>query len=166
MAYTSHSAQRGTAGGDSVQSLAKKIHECEYHDLSGTQKECIREEQRLTHCWAVEHNSSRVFAIGERPCERHVSHLEGARLEPCDACLSVFSSGKFKTAPNADVPEDDMRLYTPHVYQNPALGNMHARNKGLKLMFDEVSTLYAPSSRPDTDHCHSLQIMHSFSPTL
>ncbi|KAF8956014.1 hypothetical protein BDZ97DRAFT_1620549, partial [Flammula alnicola] len=129
-------------GGISEQKISQRLFQTEVlSGLTSLQREAIRLEQIQTHRWRNEHNLKRVVAIGERSCLGQVSLPVGNNPEDgiplCSSCKQLLSLRAFVTAIHCEVPQDKDRIFVPHQYQNAALGQMYAKNKGLAQLFED-----------------------------
>lgn len=138
----------GSAGGRSERLLAREMFEVEYSQLTPSQKETVALKQNQTHRWRLDHSRKRVFAIGEAKCLENVSARSTSTgehtqvIEACKSCKAVLSLREFLTAIARLVPADKNRAYVPHRFQNSAIGQMYARNRGLGDLLAEVRMIY------------------------
>ncbi|KAN0140883.1 hypothetical protein V8E53_001327 [Lactarius tabidus] len=120
-----------SAGGISIDAVAEQMYGTPYKNLSEDQKQDVRMGQVRTHRWSLDHQSRRVFAIGEEPCLQQVprSNSESsARLRPCRACKALLGYRAFQNAINRNIPDDENRKFTPLLYQAPAMAKCCTRD--------------------------------------
>lgn len=127
-----------SAGGTSIENVAQDMYNKPYKDLTEPEKQAVRGGQIHTHRWSLEHQQRRIFAIGIKPCLRKVPKNAG-NPHPCDACCALLKDCAFRTAIFRDIPEDENRKFTPHLYQAAEIAKISVKHSGLGAIFDKVS---------------------------
>ena len=105
-----------SAGGISIEAIAKQMYNTSYKSLSDDKKQTVRAGQVHTHRWSLDHQRRRVFAIGVECCLQEVLHRSGRPL-PCCVCKALLKKRAFRTAIHRDAPDDRNRKFTPLLYQ-------------------------------------------------
>ncbi|KAH8987035.1 hypothetical protein EDB92DRAFT_1801576, partial [Lactarius akahatsu] len=121
-----------SAGGIAIEKIAHKMYNKVYKDLTEAEKQAVRIGQMHTHRWTLEHQRRRIFATGTKPCLREVPYNAGSP-QPCDACRALLKDRAFRTAISRDVPDDENRKFTPHLYQAAEIAKISAKHSGLKI---------------------------------
>jgi hypothetical protein len=108
-----------SAGGISIDAVAEQMYNTPYKNLSGDRKQDVRVGQVHTHRWSLDHQKRRVFAIGEECCLQNVpcSSSSSGRPRPCRPCKALLKNRAFQNAMNRNIPDDENRKFTPHLYQ-------------------------------------------------
>jgi hypothetical protein len=128
-----------SSGGISINTIAGQMYKTPYKELEDDQKQAVRVGQLHTHQWSRDHQRRRVFAIGEERCSQKVPHNPGWP-QPCCACKALLRNRAFQTAINRDIPDDENRKFTPHLYQAAEIAKICTRHSGLGPIFDKVGS--------------------------
>ncbi|KAH9010301.1 hypothetical protein EDB84DRAFT_1570618 [Lactarius hengduanensis] len=125
-----------SAGGITIEKVADNMYKKAYKDLTEAEKQAVRIGQMHTHRWTLEHQRRRIFATGTKPCLREVLYNAGSP-QPCDACRALLKDRAFRTAISRNVPDDENRKFTPHLYQAAEIAKISAKHSGLSAIFDK-----------------------------
>ncbi|KAJ6528186.1 hypothetical protein B0H19DRAFT_969390 [Mycena capillaripes] len=101
------------------------------------------EEQRMVLRWEVTLQKWKVGrsvgAVFSSECHRDVSTLNGQDAEPCLSCCRLFSLHTFQVALNRKIPDEPNWKYVPKAHQDPDLGTIYLKYKGVRQLVEQVS---------------------------
>jgi hypothetical protein len=114
-----------SAGGKNVHDVARELFSADFKDLSPEDKNIVRQKQMLTHSWSVDRTTKSVHAIRDNPCEGVARQGNDGTLQPCVPCFSLLTLRVFRNAISREVPENENRVYIPHIYQSAEVGKLY-----------------------------------------
>lgn len=130
-------------GGRAIWVIATERFKSLFSQLTSTKKAEVIDVQATEHTWRNDHIRMRVFASSKaNPCLGMVPREPGDNLcpSPCRRCLKVLHDRRFRNALNRPVPSDENYIYVNHRFRNQVVGELYARNVGLReIMVNPVS---------------------------
>jgi hypothetical protein len=132
-AYLERTAAKG-GGSCSVAKIALEKYHKTFSLLAPKQKKVVDDIQVHEQQWRNDHAKLRVFSTR---CKRSV-HIRSNSPSPCAECQSLLHNNQFRIVLKKPTPKKENYKFVNRKFQDPILGKLYARTKGLQDLIESA----------------------------
>ena len=132
--YLRRTAAKG-GGSRSIAKIAMEKYGKTFSLLAQNQKKVVDDLQVHEQQWRNDHAKLRVFSTS---CKRstHIRNSNDSEPFPCTGCQALLNNNQFKISLRKPMPESKNYKFINRRHQEPLLGELYARTKGLQDLIE------------------------------